>query len=385
MALNFTTGNQTTDNYSSAPDTRIRSVDPKIFFAQAEIAPLNALMMKLNRMQRSTQAKQEWVEKDLGTPTTTTTSETAAGGTTIAVATGTGYMFNANDLIWVPATGEQILVASTAASTVTVTGGRAFGSTSAATIPSGATLVLLSSAYAENGTSGTGVAISPEMPYNVNQISRTPIDVSRTFLQTDNYNFKNKLKELHRDALIIHLEKLERQMLVGELKWDTTNHRRSMAGINSFITTNRENMSASFTKAKFDSFLKEVMFNGGGDYALLGSGTLIEGLNQEVLTNSNMNITPATKEWGLDVRNYLSPFGKVRIMYHRVLSQIMEGQYGGCGFLLNMNLLTKYFIQKMILKENIQANDADGRKDEYLEECCIGVANEQNHGFLYNV
>jgi hypothetical protein len=63
----------------------------------------------------------------------------------------------------------------------------------------------------------------------------------------------------------------------------------------------------------------------------------------------------------------------------------MEGQYGGCGFLLNLNLLTKYFIQNTVLKENVQANDADGRKDEYLEEVCIGVHNETNHGFIYNV
>jgi len=39
----------------------------------------------------------------------------------------------------------------------------------------------------------------------------------------------------------------------------------------------------------------------------------------------------------------------------------------------------------MILRENIQANDADGFKDEYLEECCAALHNEANHGFIYNV
>jgi hypothetical protein len=381
MALNLTRNNLTADNFSS-PDMRIRSVDPRIFFAQAEIAPLNALLEQAKRTQKSINVKQEWVEKDMGTPSTTNTAIDLAADTTVDVAAGTGSMFAAQDLIWVPATGEVMRVSAVTTDALTVE--RAFGTTAAADIPAGSTLVKLASAYAENATSGTGVAITPTMPYNYHQIHRTPIDASRTFIQTEHYNYKDKLKDLRRDAMILHLEGLERQFIAGEAKWDTTNHRRASAGINAFITTHREDMAGALTKAKFDSFLKDVMFNGGGNYVLMASGSLLEALNQEVLTNSNMNITPATKEWGLDVRNYLSPFGRLRIMYARVLSHIMEGQYDGCGFLININLLTKYFIQKMVLKENIQANDADGRKDEYLEECCIAVHNQQNHGFIYN-
>jgi hypothetical protein len=380
MALNFVRGNLTNDNFTS-PEFRVRSVDPRIFFAQAEIAPLNALMESIKRTMKSTNVKQEWVEEDLGTPTTTNTAIDLAADTTIDVATDTGAMFSAQDLVWVPSTGEIFRVSSVSTDALTVE--RAFGTTAAADIPAGSTLVLLSSAYAENATSGTGVAVAGTMPYNYHQIHRTPIDVSRSFLRTQHYNLKDKLKELRRKAMIIHLEKVERSFIVGQKKWDTANHRRASAGIMSYITTHRENMSGTLTKAKYDSFLKDVMFNGGGNYVQLASGSLLEALNAEVLTNSNMNITPATKEWGLDIRSYLSPFGKVRIMYHRVLSQILEETYGGCGFILNLDLLTKYYLDKMVLRENIQANDADGRKDEYLEECCIAVHNQQNHGFIY--
>jgi hypothetical protein len=127
------------------------------------------------------------------------------------------------------------------------------------------------------------------------------------------------------------------------------------------------------------------MFNGGGKYVLAASGSFMEALHAEVLSKSNMNITPATKEWGLDVTRYLSPFGKCDIFYHRVLSQMLEDNYGGCAMLLDMSLVTKYYLQKMVLRENIQANDADGFKDEYLEECCAALHNEANHGFIYNV
>ena len=64
---------------------------------------------------------------------------------------------------------------------------------------------------------------------------------------------------------------------------------------------------------------------------------------------------------------------------------MLEDNYGGCAMLLDMSLVTKYYLQKMILRENIQANDADGFKDEYLEECCAALHNEANHGFIFNV
>jgi hypothetical protein len=127
------------------------------------------------------------------------------------------------------------------------------------------------------------------------------------------------------------------------------------------------------------------MYNGDGNYYSFASGTFLEALHQEVLSNSNMNITPATKQWGLKITEYASPFGDLKIVYHRVLSHILEGMYGGCGPLINIDLLTEYYIQKQIHRPNIQDNDVDGRKDEYLEECCQVLNNEANNGFIYGV
>jgi hypothetical protein len=98
-----------------------------------------------------------------------------------------------------------------------------------------------------------------------------------------------------------------------------------------------------------------------------------------------MNITPATKQWGLKITEYASPFGDLKIVYHRVLSHILEGMYSGCALLINIDLLTEYYIQKQIHRPNIQDNDVDGRKDEYLEECCQVLNNEANNGFIYGV
>lgn len=387
MALNLQKGAQSTSLNNSAPDTRVRFVDPKIFFAQADIAPINALMEKMKRMLRATSIKPEWVEKDMGTPTTTLNGGINNAVTTVNVAAGTGVMFDVNDILWIPSVtgGEQMLVTDRTADALTVV--RNWGSAGAAAHLDGAEIVKLSSSYAENATSGVGVKISPTMPYNVTQIHRTPIEMSRSEMQIKRYERGDKqaMADARRDAMILHLEGVERSFINGDLKEDTSTQRRVSKGLLRFITTHREDMTGALTKAKFDSFLKDVMFNGGGKYFLCASGSFMEALHAEILSKSNYNIDNATKEWGLDIGNYLSPFGKCKIFYHRILSQILEGQYGGCAILLNLNLVTKYYLQKMILRENIQAPDADGRKDEYLEECCAALHNEANHGFIYNV
>ena len=389
MALNLQKGAQTTSFNNSSPDTRERFVDPRIFFAQAEIAPLNALMEKMKRSVRSTSIKPEWVEKDMGTPTTTLNGaiDNKATTTTVNVAAGTGPMFDVNDILWIPSAtgGEQMLVTDRTADALTVV--RNWGSAGLAAHADGSQIVKLSSSYAEGATSGVGVKIKPSMPYNVTQIHRTPIELTRSEMQIKRYERgeKGARQDARRDAMILHLEGVERSFINGDLKEDVSTNRRVAKGILRYITTNREDLKGSLTKAKFDSFLKDVMFNGGGKYVLAASGTFMEALHAEVLSKSNMNITPATKEWGLDVTRYLSPFGKCDVFYHRVLSQMLEDNYGGCAMLLDMSLVTKYYLQKMILRENIQANDADGFKDEYLEECCAALHNEANHGFIFNV
>jgi hypothetical protein len=387
MGLNLQKGAQTTSFNNSSPDTRVRFVDPRIFFAQAEIAPLNALMERIKRSVRATSIKPEWVEKDMGTPSTTISGAINDSATTIYVAAGTGVMFDVNDIAWIPSAtgGEQVLVTVRTNDALTVV--RNWGSAGAAAAADGAQIVKLSSSYAENATSGVGVKIKPAMPYNVTQIHRTPIELSRSEMQIKRYERgeKGARQDARRDAMILHLEGVERSFINGDLKEDVSTNRRVAKGLLRYIATHREDMRGSLTKGKFDSFLKDVMFNGGGKYVLAASGSFMEALHAEVLSKSNMNITPATKEWGLDVTRYLSPFGKCDIFYHRILSQMLEDNYGGCAMLLDMSLVTKYYLQKMVLRENIQANDADGFKDEYLEECCAALHNEANHGFIYNV
>jgi hypothetical protein len=386
MALNLLKGAQVTSQQNSAPDTRIRFVDPKVFFAQAKVAPLITLLQKINRLVRTTAIKCEWVEEDMGTPTTTLHTTINDSTTTVIVAAGAGVMFDAGDILWIPnaAGGEQMLVTGRSNDNLTVV--RSFGAGAAAAATEGAQIVKLGSAYAENATSGVGLKQKSTMPHNYTQIFRTPIEMSRTEALIGRYErgsqeawAKNK-----KDAWRFHMEAKERAFINGDINYDSATDRRACNGVLRYLET-REDMSSAFTRAKMEAFLETVMRNGGDNYYLFGSGTFMRAFNTEILGNSAMNITPATKEWGLDVIRYHSPFGSLNVVYHKVMTQILEGQYGGCAMLLDLDLVTEYYITKTTYRPNIQPNDQDGRKDEFLEECCPAVHNQSNHGFLWGI
>jgi hypothetical protein len=378
MALNVTRGAVNTNINTT---TIIRDVDPKVFFLQAAIAPLIGFLKKMKRGEKANNYKYEWIEKDQGTPLTTADGGETDSATELDVAAGAGVMFTGGDLLWIPATGEQISVTSVSTDKLTIV--RAYGETAAAAIPNGTTVVKLGSAFAEGTTSPTGISLNPTIPYNLTQIFKTAAECTRTEAQTDRYDVKNpKMTERRNEAMILHLEEMERAYLFGELKLDISGStpRHVGRGFKKWITTNVHNCSGSFTKAKFDAFMSAIFLYGGTNKVLLASSGMLDAIHAEVLGNSNMNIEPKTKEWGLSITRYRSPYGDIDIVYHRLLSQVLDGY----GFAVDLDCIKERSLQNTRVKMNVAANDYDGFKDEILTEAHIQLMLEKKHGIIYN-
>ena len=377
--LNATRGMVTTGTNAT---TIVRSVDPRVFFLQAKVAPLITILKRLKKGKNPTQSyKFEWVEEDTGTPLTINQGALNAAATTINVEAGAGAMFTVNDLVWVPTTGEIIKVLSVTADALDVTGGRGYGTTAAAAIADQASLVLLAPAFAQGTTSPSGISINPTMPFNYTQIFKHTVEASRTEVQTDRYDYKNPAMIKRRArAMQLHMEAIERAYLFGQKKLDATGPRSLTAGFMSFVTTNVLDCQSAFTKQKMDDFLGDTNLYNEGDKWLFASSGLLSALHKEVLATSTLNIDPRTKDWGLDIRKYISPYGSINIVYHRLLSQVLDGY----GLLIDMDNIEDKPLQATREKLNVGANDFDGMKDEILTESGIQVMLEKNHGIIYN-
>lgn len=379
MALNILKGAQTT---SQQTDTLVRFVDPKVFFAQAKIAPVITILQAMKRLVFAPAIKPEWVEEDMGTPTTTLNGGINDSTPTVNVAAGTGVMFDAGDILQIGS--EQMLVTARTTDALTVT--RNFGSAGAAAHSDAAVILKLGSAYAENATSGVGLRQKSDVVHNYHQIFRTPVQASESEQLVRRYERMGEAwwQKNKKDAFRFHMEAKERAFINGQLKYDSGTDRRTCKGILGYITR-KEDVSGTFTRAKFEAFIEETMRNGGNNYFLFGTGSFYRAFNTEILGNSAMNISPETKKWGLNLRTYHSVFGEMTLVYHRVMHQILDHLYGGCAMLLDMDLVTEYYLRKTQYKPNIQENDRDGRKDEFIEECCPAVHNPGNHGFIYGI
>jgi hypothetical protein len=138
----------------------------------------------------------------------------------------------------------------------------------------------------------------------------------------------------------------------------------------------------------FDAFCEVGFRYGGTDQKLLiASGRVIQSINNF----AKEKLTTYTDEdtYGLNLYAYRSPFGRVILAYHR---QLVGSTYSGYGILLDMDRITMRPLRGgrssgslAVRVTNIQANDEDSRRDEYLSELSLEFRNEKAHALLTGV
>ena len=97
-----------------------------------------------------------------------------------------------------------------------------------------------------------------------------------------------------------------------------------------------------------------------------------------------LQTVPASKTYGVAVKEYVSTHGKLYIVKHHLL----EGAtYGGYGIVLDMDNVAYCPLDTRDTKllTNRQANDEDAQKDEYLTEAGIEVRLPKSHAVIKGV
>ncbi len=380
MALNITQGQKGTGQNS---DSIIRDVDDKVWFLNAETSPLISMLKKTKKNSKScTSQKFEHYEKDQGTPILTVSGAIADGSTTnISLAAGEGTSVMKDDTIYVPSTGEQLIVTAVNIDTITVV--RGYGEISGAAIADGANLVLLGNSAMQGTGAPEGKSLNSSNVYNYVEIQKDAVDITASEAGTNRYDEKNpKLVEKRGEVMTLHQEALERKFMFGQRKEDTSGKhvKYTTRGFINFIQTNVHDMGGTFSRTKVNQFLRDVFLYGKGDKIMFLGSELLDAFDADIFTNASVNLTPASSSYGLDVVTWVSPYGSIKLAYHRVLSQI-HPDWGLCIDLQK----TKYRYltgRNTHIKQNVQANDEDSFKDLIITEAGLQLMNEKNHGIL---
>ncbi len=316
----------------------------------------------------------------------------SASATSIVVTDAS--IFSKNDQVLVPRTSEVFVVTASDLTTNTLTVVRGVGSTAAALVNADY-LVRLASAYAVNALSGTAKMTVPTRNYNYTQIFRTPVQIGRTDKDSKvNYSPTSDLDRLKRQAGIEHLRSQERAFLFGGREERAAvdgsgTRQRFTGGVFSLLTSNVMDLSGSggvMTQGSVDAFAELVFARGSTEKIAFCSPRVLSRING--LYDNLIRYEPETKMFGSNVMELVTSHGVLKLVRHPMFGKGGIAQKHAGTMLVIDPASVKYAHldqAENMYHDNIQENDRDGYKGEWLGECGLHLANETAHGVMLNV
>jgi len=253
---------------------------------------------------------------------------------------------------------------------------------------------IIGSINPEGGGAPQSIMYDPVEWENYTQIFKTAIEETETARNTrlrvgnTNDGGWSMAKE---EALQLHGLELEKAFIFGVPSVRTGANgkpERTTAGIRRFITTNKFNFPAvggiwtTTGDAWLDTCLEQVFRYGKQEkLALCGSGTLL-GINRLIKANGTIELTQVTKAYGIAVNQWITPFGILNIKTHPLFT--VEPTTRNSMLVIDPPFLKYRYLQNRDthLKENVQANDADEKKDQWITEAGLEVHHEEAHAWF---
>lgn len=355
----------------------------KIALLQPSATPLTVFTKRAKGATQSAKnPKFSWMEDDLGARWDAINNGAGYDNVATSMAVDNGDYFSTGDIVKVPRTGEVLLVTAVATNTLTVK--RGYGVTAAAALVDNDPIVIIGNVNEEgSGTRTLKSTVELEV-FNYTQIFKTPFGVTNTQNATDMYGGQD-LSYQQKKKGIEHMVDMERAFLFGEKKIDVTGShpKRSTAGLLSFLNQNNYDAGGALTQSEFDQNIAEVAFRyGSSEKLMLCSARVLSVING--WATGKLQIEQGEDTFGLSITKYVTPFGILNLVYHPLLEGAV---YGGYGVVLDVENIKNRPLQgrDTKLETNIQANDEDQRKDQYLTESGLEVRLPKTHAVITGV
>ena len=283
---------------------------------------------------------------------------------------------------------------------------------------------IVGSAYSQGSRAGgVGPYQTPIRPGNYTQIFKTPFELTGTMakvpLKYDEDGLDNDLAAEHALFHMIEIEKAfiwgRKEILTGSngkpeyytggfehfLRLYESQYSifRGGNGVDSgpdAITSDAdddkriiENLSGSISRKQLEKFYERVFRvtnnKANEKLVMLGNGALSvlnELYDGKVTFNSNL---PVTNTFGIDITAHRTPFGTVYYKTHPLFNEHPE--YRNSMLILDVNNLKYRYMndRDTHLKPNIEENDADYRKDQWLTEAGLEFNFPESCMWIHNV
>jgi len=320
---------------------------------------------------------------------------------------GGGEQTKPGDVLLVEMTGE-LLVCTAAGTSTTITASRSFGAVAATDVDYDGhevnpNLLIIGSIFEEGADTPESVRYRATKITNYTQIFRNSLKATRTAMQT-RLRTVDEVKDAKQQALLYHSISMEHGFLFGEKVENTggSEVKRMTGGIIQHIASaNKVEINAAAaagTPAGMgwdemeDIFLEAFRFGSQEKIGFIGNRALLA--VQRMIRKADavsIELTPSTKEYGMDVRRLFTPYGTLVLKTHPLFNQnqsVLAGEgvqsyFGMDSWLLILDMAdltyrplrnsdTQYLPDR-------QANGVDGLTSEYLTETGLEINHGKHH------
>lgn len=260
----------------------------------------------------------------------------------------------------------------------------------------------------EGGETPDAIALNPVKVYNLTQIQKTPLSITRTARQTK-LRTGDQYQKMKSEALEMHSWEMELMFLWGirtENIGDNGKPERTTMGVINFIRqyapancddyTLNANYAGQTWAAGGEDWLKnmlEQVFRYGAEekLCLCGSGFLL-GIDALAMTGGQVNLQPAQKVYGMQIREWITPFGSIQMKTHPLFSY--DATTRNMGILLEPKEMTYRYVQDTTFygetsqkshPEGYGQRRVDGTNEEYLTESGLEFGLPQKCALLNGV
>lgn len=361
-------------------------------------APLVALTAAMKK-KTTDDPEYRWWEREVSNLRLELAADINASVTTITfVADPDGFeaanQLKVGDIIYAEDSGELMRVI-TWTSNVSIEVTRGFAGSTAAAIAlatDNPKFFLVGSAYPEGSEHPESVRYRPTKEYNYTQIFRNSLKATRTAMQT-RLRTVDEIRDAKTQALLYHSIAMEYGYIFGGRSEALSGGQplRTTGGIISFIpaSQNIDKLGVAYDMSEFESDMLEVFRWGSQEKMCFCGNRAMLAFNQMARLNSSLEITPAQKEFGMDVRRFFTPGGTLVLKTHPLFNQITSDIGGSPAYrsldawalILDMAQLTYRPLKNSDTQylPDRQNNGMDGLESEYLTEAGLEVNHGKNH------
>lgn len=365
------------------------------------MAPLTALLSKMKH-ESTSDPEFAWYEEELNALRLTVAYNTGYSTTDTAIAV-TSNVTDATDVVagdlflvekaLTTAYNNEIIVASANGAAGSVTFTRAYGGTSAAPLANGTFLTKIGNCFAEGTGAPSASMRNPTKFMNLCQIFKTTYDITNTAKGTKTRT-GDPIKNDKKRKMFDHSTAMEMAFLFGK-RFETTGSNgkplRLTGGLLWFLSQYAPNMITAFTTTPTETTFTDAIYkvfdydSGAGDERIVFAGNgALNSLNKlaATQTRTRVNFDGIVDVYGMKLQRWVLPQGTIYVKSHPLFN--VHSRFTNDMAIIDPSSLKYRTFRDTAFKDNIQANDADETKGQWLSEVGLEMEHAKTMGWLSN-